>query len=87
MKREQRRGLTKLYIARFKKERDEVLRSLDPQRVDEFFRRFNPEMPAYVGPEVPAIMMHMARLKVKSFTREEKEVSRRWLTERGHISQ
>ena len=77
--RQQRRA-----IAKYVKERDAALRSLDPGRVARFVRANHPGMPDFVDPVVPEIMMHKCRLQLETFTEAEKAVSREWLLGNGY---
>jgi hypothetical protein len=69
------------YIA----ERDAMLRALDPCRCIEHFKKWHlPQPPGGWLDEVPLIMMHKCRLEVPTFSEEERELSRKWLAERGY---
>ena len=71
-------------IGQYVKDRDAVLRTLDPKKVSAFFRKHNPGMPAYADTIVPEIMMHKCRLQIETFTDAEKILSREWLLSRGY---
>lgn len=79
MTRKERRSVDK-----YLKERNAVLRTLDPGKVAAFFRKHNPGMPDFIDPSVPEIMMHKVRLQIETFTAAEKNLSREWLLNRGY---
>lgn len=66
------------------KERDEILRSLDPVRLKEFYCRFNPPSRRPSHDDVYEIMMHKVRYNLETFTPEEKALSQIWLLARGY---
>lgn len=73
----------KMFVA----ERNELLRSLDVDKFNAFWKRWKMDVPkgGWSDPvEVPLIMMHQIRLSVEAMTAEEKEASKRWLKERGY---
>lgn len=68
-------------------ERNEVLRSLDVDKFNAFWRKHDLPVPTWgwADPDiVPLIMMHKCRLQVASMTEAEKEQSREWLTSHGY---
>lgn len=71
----------------FLKERDEVLRSLNIEKVRAFYEKWN-QTPGLRTPprEVQEIGMHKARTACLSLTKEERQFSKDWLTERGYRS-
>jgi hypothetical protein len=74
-------------ISAYVRERDEVLRALDVERFEAFWRKHRQPMPRsgrWAGPIVPLIMMHKARLAVETMSEAEKAVSREWLAARGY---
>jgi hypothetical protein len=72
-------------IARWNAERDAVLRSLDVERFQAFWTKYQLPMPAGGwAPAAPLIMMHKCRLQVTAMTEAEKEFSRSWLLSRGY---
>lgn len=67
----------------FRAERDFVLRSLDVQKMKEFFTRWQqPWPPSFSKPNIPLAAMHKARLDILAFTPPEKLFSALWLI--GH---
>lgn len=70
-------------IAAFVAERNEVLRSMDLDRVIAFYRKHNPEMHTPAR-ELVEVGMHKARVNVTGLTNEERDLSRQWLAERGY---
>lgn len=75
---------TKL-LRKFCEERDAVLRTLDAEQYARFRKRWKmPEPGQWVKPDVPYAVMHKARLGVRAFTKDEKLLSARWLTEHGY---
>ena len=71
-------------IAAYVVERNEVMRSLDVDRVIAFQKKHNPDMPTFSTRHVAEIAMHKARLHIKAFTEAEKEISRQWLRSHGY---
>ena len=71
---------------RFVKERNEVLRSLDIEKFEQFWAKWKQPRPGggWASPEVPLIMMHKVRLQVPSMTETERAESRAWLLIRGY---
>jgi hypothetical protein len=67
-------------------ERDALLRSLDSEKFKAFWEKHKLPLPAngWASPDVPLVMMHKCRMHVNSMTKEEREVSRVWLAERGY---
>lgn len=66
---------------KFTAERDAVLRSLNPQALDNLMTKWQlPKPRAWIG-KAPLILMHKLRIVLTSFTAHEKEVSREWLVE------
>jgi hypothetical protein len=76
---------SKQMTIKFCTERDVVLRALNVEKMEEFYRNWQQPLPEkYVDPSVPYAMMHKARLHINSFTEEEKETSRNWLRANGY---
>jgi hypothetical protein len=75
-------------IKQFVAERNEMLRSLDVEKFNAFWKKWNGDkVPAggWADPiEVPLIMMHQSRLAVEAMTAEEKAISKKWLKDRGY---
>lgn len=74
-------------IAEYCAERDKMLRSLNIDEFDKFYKKhklLTPKGGKWLDPIVPFIMMHKARLQIESMTEEEKKVSREWLLSRGY---
>jgi hypothetical protein len=73
-------------IEEYVRERDEVLRALDAERFEVFWRKHRQPMPSsgrWDSPVVPLIIMHKARLAAATMSEAEKAVSREWLAARG----
>jgi hypothetical protein len=75
-------------VKQFCKERDEICRALDIKRYEEFIIKNGAKIPerGWALPTVPLASMHKARLHINSFTKEEKEISKRWLIENNYIA-
>jgi len=73
-------------IAEFVKERDEMLMSLDVDRMLAFHEKHNPAVGAPSNRNVCLISMHKARTAAKTLPIEARRLSRDWLTERGYTS-
>lgn len=76
----------KAEIAAFIKERDEMLLSLDIDRMLAFHKKHNPSVGAPRNREVAEISMHKARTGTKTLPIEARRLSRDWLVERGYSS-
>lgn len=74
---------TERRIAEYVRERDEMLRSLDPQRIMAFHAKHNPASPP-MRPAVALPAAHKARVQAASLTEEERQLSRAWLIEHGY---
>ena len=72
-------------IKEFVKERDAALRTLDIDVCIAFAKKWSPDR-ASVTREVAEIGMHKARTAALSLTKEERQFSKDWLTERGYKS-
>lgn len=70
----------------FLKERDEVLMSLDVDRVMAFHAKHNPGSDVHNDREAAEVGMHKARTACLSLPREARMLSKRWLSERGYKS-
>lgn len=66
-------------------ERNEALRSLDLVKLAAYYKKYNPGMPL-PALDVLECGMHKARTACLALTREERQLSKRWLTERGYES-
>lgn len=71
-------------IAAFVKERDEMLLACDVDRMLDFYKKHNPDMPAPSDRLVAEMMLHKARTGVRSLPRDERLKSAMWLRERGY---
>ena len=71
-------------IAAYITERDEVVRSLDVDRVIAFHKKHNPRGPGFSTRHVAEIAMHNTRLHINALTEPEKEISRAWLRSHGY---
>lgn len=80
---EAKRRVSGKAIRAYVAERNEVLLSLDSQRVADLFAKQHPTMPR-MEPHIAEIAMHKARLVVTTFPETEKEISRQWLLSRGY---
>jgi len=69
-------------LASFKRERDAMLLSLDVRQAKAFHRKYSPEAfcPA---DDVILIGLHKARTGALSLPQEARDLSRKWLEERG----
>lgn len=73
-------------LREFLKERDEVLRSLDVDRMIAFGKKYNPQADDefdWEDRQLAEIGIHTARTMTTSLTKEEREFSKRWLEEHG----
>lgn len=73
-------------IKSFVKERDEVLLSLDIDRLISFHAKYNPTSKGFSSREVVEASMHKARTGAKSLPLEARYLSKRWLSERNMSS-
>lgn len=73
-------------VKQFVIERDEVLMSLDIDRVAAFYKKYCDLFPLPRSREGVEIVMHKARTAAKSLPMEARKLSKDWLSERGYIS-
>ncbi len=71
-------------IEKFVTERDEMLLSMDIERMRMFHRRYNPDIPPPDDDEVALVTMHKARSGARTLPESEQKLSRDWLTARGY---
>lgn len=70
-------------MKRFCRDRDEALRSLDKDRIYAYMKKYEVEwFPS--TEEVFWAGIHKARISLNSFSEEEKEFSRNWLSKHGY---
>ena len=69
-------------IKQYVRERDQILRKLDEDALDEHFQKWNLPRPRSWLPSARMILMHKSRLQLKGFSEEERRISREWLL--GH---
>ena len=82
MNRHQRRAQQSTAAARFRMERNSVLRSLDVNEMTAFFKRWQQPLPdkwATDKPNAQLATMHYARLQVTDMTHDERLLSAKWL--------
>lgn len=77
---------TEKSIEDFVKERDEMLLSLDIDRMLEFRAKHNPDAPVMSNREIAEIALHKARTAAKSLPMEARKLSKDWLEYRGWTS-
>ncbi|HMH95646.1 MAG TPA: hypothetical protein VK577_03585 [Bradyrhizobium sp.] len=68
----------------YRKERDEVLRALDRDKLDRFLRKWKQPRPRTWIDDAWLAMMHKTRLDLVEFTEAEKAISRTWLAQNGY---
>jgi hypothetical protein len=73
-------------LAEFLKERNDMLLSLDIEWAKAFHRKHNPTL-LIPADDVVEIGLHKARVAAASLPQAERDISRRWLTERGYASE
>src|SRR4051812_45568082 len=74
-------------VEKFMEERQAVLAKGDALEVARFLKKYNPQFDnSDLKEEVAEIVMHKARIGLKSLTKEERKASRQWLRDRGHES-
>lgn len=71
-----------MYMKKFIKERNEALLSLDKQKILAYFDKY--EIERIEGEELFWLTIHKSILGIEGITKEQRERSVKWLTDRGY---